>query len=228
MGLGEERKIIKHLRLESCDSTQNQLKLQEPLETNVLISTLNQFSGKGRHSNEWIKQKYSLSFSFTMKPIDPLSWHSLQTSVLMRKWILQEWNSEIKLKWPNDLVNLKGEKIGGLIHEHTHGVMIIGIGLNVFRDINDHYESLLTTLPQKNEHDLALECAQFQFKYSPLTPKEIKNNFESFCFHQNKQVSITENNQLIEGIFKGLGDWGEALIQTSEGEKKIYNVTLRY
>lgn len=228
MGLGEERKIIKHLKLESCDSTQNQIKLQEPLETNILISTLNQFSGKGRHNNEWIKQRYSLCFSFTMKPIEPLSWHSLQTSVLMRKWILHEWNVEIKLKWPNDLVNLKGEKIGGLIHEHTHGIMIIGIGLNLFKDDHDQFESLLPILPQKNEHDLAFECTQFQLKHSPLTSKEIKNDFESFCFHQNKQVTIIENNLPTEGIFTGLGEWGEALIKTSVGEKKVYNGSLRY
>jgi BirA family transcriptional regulator, biotin operon repressor / biotin---[acetyl-CoA-carboxylase] ligase len=223
-----ERKIINHLKLDSCDSTQEELKLEAPLEAYTLISTLLQHKGAGRYDRQWTKQSHSLAFSFTAPAHKELSWHSLQTAVLVHDWILDFFQIETKLKWPNDILNLSGKKIGGLLHDHLQGMMMIGIGINLHSDSKDEYPSLLKNPPFESQHDLALSCTQFILNQENINPTDIKSRWEKSCFHLNKNVTVEDAGKKISGKFVGLGSWGEALIETSEGLTSVYSGSLRF
>ena len=52
---------------------------------------------------------------------------------------LAQWGIEVSIKWPNDLLDAEGRKVGGILVEERGDVILVGIGLN------------LNSAPQDNE-----------------------------------------------------------------------------
>jgi biotin-(acetyl-CoA carboxylase) ligase len=40
--------------------------------------------------------------------------------------------SELRLKWPNDIVTIPGDKVAGLLTERTDDLVVIGLGVNLY------------------------------------------------------------------------------------------------
>ena len=56
------------------------------------------------------------------------------------KELLEQFNSNIYLKWPNDLYYFKS-KIGGIVTKKVDNVLVCGIGINLKKNSNS-YEAL--------------------------------------------------------------------------------------
>ena len=98
-----------------------------------------QTAGKGREQRQWISEKGTsllMSVRFEVDLVsDPISLYSMKLSVSVVRALEKFGFSEIKIKWPNDL--MVGErKLAGLLPRLIHrGSKIrfarIGLGLNV-------------------------------------------------------------------------------------------------
>ena len=104
------------------------------INENIAIYALEQTNGVGSRENSWQGAKGNLHLSFCLKENDlpkdlPLASVSIYFAYLFKE-ILQNKNSKIWLKWPNDLY-LNDKKCGGIISAKISNFIIGGIGFNL-------------------------------------------------------------------------------------------------
>jgi BirA family biotin operon repressor/biotin-[acetyl-CoA-carboxylase] ligase len=125
--------------LDSCDSTNRvaRLALEEGADVGLVVVSEVQTAGRGRLGRSWESSAgQNLLFSLVLQPRVPLeraascvlSWAAAMAEVL-----------DCRLKWPNDLQDKDGAKLGGILSElhssEPEGTdswcVILGVGLNV-------------------------------------------------------------------------------------------------
>lgn len=122
---------------EQLDSTQNYLieaLERSQLQAPVAVITSEQTGGIGSRENLWHSSKGDLLFSFAL----PLSWllddlplgsSSIYFAYIMKE-ILSEFQSDIWLKWPNDIYYHEN-KIGGVVTKMIGKNLVCGMGVNL-------------------------------------------------------------------------------------------------
>jgi len=104
------------------------------LHAPIAVVAKTQPKGIGSRNNSWIAKKGDLTFSFAISKEDlpsdlPLSSASIYFGFLMKE-ILQKFNKNIFLKWPNDIY-IGDKKMGGVVTYFTQNIFIVGIGINL-------------------------------------------------------------------------------------------------
>ena len=206
--------ITQHIHLPSVDSTQSYLR--ENLGSgNILVSTEEQTSGYGRQAKKWVHQEDSLAFSFTLNPCEVPTLTPLEVSVLIAKYFKNHYSFELKLKWPNDLLNKKGEKCGGILIQNFEGVLIVGVGINlsIGRPIQERkmYPAGFLKIKNISSEDLSKDIYEYILGHR-LNPELIRELWLKSCIHLGMEVQIDK----VSGIFKGIGPLGEAQILGDE------------
>jgi len=218
---------MRHIHLEQCDSTQDALKEQLRLypSEEILVSTDHQLHGKGRQDRDWECFAGTLCFSFNVTPHKIISLTTLELSLLVCAYF-REKNKKIGLKWPNDLIDELGFKCGGILIQTYQGQYIAGVGLNLWPegDYGGVYHQSFPLWKKDFCHELTDYIEENRIHDSEL----LRKDWEQYCVHLNKKVTITENGDANSGTFLGIGEYGEALLSTeSQQIKKIFNGTLR-
>jgi BirA family biotin operon repressor/biotin-[acetyl-CoA-carboxylase] ligase len=227
---------IKHLHLNKTESTQKDLK--ELVKSNkltpnspYLISTDNQVTGVGRQGSQWVQVEKAIAFSFIINPSQTLTLTPLEVGVQLADY----FSSRIKLKWPNDLLNEKNEKVGGIICQYYKDLIIAGVGLNLTY-IDDHSFPYpvggVYSSEHKLSHDFKEKLPLEIYKHileNRLSDYQIREDWNKFCAHKEKQVTVTDNNIIVSGNFHSIGENGEAIIQDNQGNlKKVLTGSLRF
>lgn len=128
--------MIPLIQIESCESTQDEVfaLLEKGKHPPFAVLAREQKSGRGRRGRSWISSpEHSLTFSLIFRTERKnLSGLSLVVGLALLESLQ---NSELELKWPNDLM-LGNEKLGGvLIESRMHSQfsdVVIGVGLNIW------------------------------------------------------------------------------------------------
>ena len=118
--------------IDTCSST-----MEEVMEISgggwVRVMSKTQTNGRGRKDSQWISEEGGVFATWKLGSnlIDEFSPGIIQTSVgAVVSTVL-----EAEMKWPNDILNRKGEKMGGVLVESSNdegsGIRI-GIGINRF------------------------------------------------------------------------------------------------
>lgn len=123
--------------LESVDSTQLYLKeliSKKKVNTPYAVIANIQTNGIGSRDNSWtgIKGNLFLSFAISLDKLpDDLK---LESSSIYFAYLLKEtlndFGSEVWLKWPNDFY-IDDKKIGGMITNVIANTLVCGVGLNL-------------------------------------------------------------------------------------------------
>ena len=118
--------------IDTCSST-----MEEVMEISdgdwVRVMSKIQTNGRGRKNSQWISKEGGVFATWKLgsELIDEFSTGILQTSV----GSIVSTVLEAEMKWPNDIINHKGEKMGGVLVESSNddpsGIRI-GIGINRF------------------------------------------------------------------------------------------------
>ncbi len=227
---------IKHLHLNKTESTQKDLK-ELVKDDNLtpsslyLISTDNQVTGVGRQGSNWIQVENAIAFSFIIKPSQTLTLTPLEIGVHLADY----FSSNIKLKWPNDLLNDKNEKVGGIICQFYKELIIVGVGINL--TYNDSHAFPYPVggvfapehkLSENFKKNLPLDIYSHVIA-NRMSDYEIREDWNNFCAHKEKQVTISDNKLVREGKFHSIGDNGEAIIQDEKGALvKVLTGSLRF
>ncbi|MBK24017.1 MAG: biotin--[acetyl-CoA-carboxylase] ligase [Halobacteriovorax sp.] len=230
---------IRHLKFEQLPSTQEWVKenISEYLGESLLVSTTKQLSGKGRHGNSWDQLGKSLAFSFVLTPCEILTLTPLEIGCLITNFFKNK-GADLVLKWPNDLLILEEsevKKAGGILcHFLDNKNLLVGIGLNLEVNIPSKIEgskfpagalSIDLSSYQNFSHELPNEIYQYILN-NRLSSCDIRSNWTKNCFHLNKKVQIIDGQSSLSGVFKGVGENGEALIENQDGLKKIISGSL--
>lgn len=96
----------------------------------LLVTADHQTGGRGRSGRTWEPAARAVAASLAFRP----GWRESAWPVLPLVAGLaarEAAGDEVRLKWPNDLV-VAGRKVGGVLSEAAEGVVVIGLGLNLW------------------------------------------------------------------------------------------------
>lgn len=229
--------------LPDCHST-NDIALQivrrgSASEGTIVISD-HQIKGKGQRGNVWQSQAgLNLTFSLILKPnfLDITEQFSLNMCVSNGiKGLLDDYLSNVKVKWPNDIIVPGYGKIGGVLVENTFSgsnweYSIVGIGLNINQKTFQNPRATSLALITENNFDLKelfrllisrIEQSYILLKRGKLG--EIKNQYLNHLYLRNQKSQFLSNGETFHGEIKGVTSFGKLQIETEEGELKPFDL----
>lgn len=232
-------KNICHIKFDEIDSTQdwakenylNNLKNNTP---HLLASTKSQTKGIGRQGRFWDHSEQSLAFSFVAEAAKTLTKTPLEIGIICAKFFNENYSSNIKLKWPNDLI-INQKKCGGIICQsfniENKTYILAGVGIN----INEKNETSYCEEFQSGRSSIQLKILDEEFNHTipakfynyflnhRLNDEQILDEWVKNCCHINQAIKTHQNKNLIEGIFLGLGDEGQAILSVDNAQIEIFS-----
>ncbi|MBL6990138.1 MAG: tRNA preQ1(34) S-adenosylmethionine ribosyltransferase-isomerase QueA [Bacteriovoracaceae bacterium] len=220
--------MIKQIHLPICESTQtfllDNLSSLTKQHTDILVTTDLQTDGKGRSGNKWDHFEDALAFSFTLSPFFEVTFTSLELGVLLTMYFKKNFQVDLLLKWPNDILTVDGKKCGGIICNYINKQqLVVGIGINFVENKRAEFDTLKYKTPvgsvfntdeqiPKDPKALAFDIYNYIKAHRLTKLKKLIHNWQEHCIHLNADVEIDSNNVCYQGEFKGIGKHGEALI----------------
>ncbi|MFY0600291.1 MAG: biotin--[acetyl-CoA-carboxylase] ligase [Cyclobacteriaceae bacterium] len=224
--------------LTHCHSTNDEMIAKIKLTGNHIfeghiVQSSFQTKGKGQRGNAWISEPgKNLLFSVNLNPtflsINKLFFINVITGIAIHKAIegLVE-NSNIEIKWPNDIY-INDLKVGGVLVEtilngNKIENVIVGVGLNV----NQEFFSLNTATSLFNESktkfdlDQVLESVllEIESQYLKLKAHDFKSTL--FYYHQNMRWRgeihvFSSGEKSFEGEIIGIDDKGRLVVKQED------------
>lgn len=143
--------------------------------------TFNQTKGRGQYGNTWeTSPNENLAYSFALKTKNISVSNILfnyYTAILIRDFIANLTQTDVKIKWPNDLI-LKNKKICGMLFEKKGDYFIAGIGINIL---------------QKNFEKLPKAGSIFTQTGIAFDLNNVAESLHSFVFENLVQNKLPEN-----------------------------------
>ena len=221
----------------NCASTQDELidfLNQHYLSEDFLaVYTFNQTKGRGQYGNSWenLPEK-NLAYSFALKTKNinvSDTCFNFYTAILVRDFIANLTKTEVKIKWPNDLI-LKNKKICGMLFEKNKNYFVVGIGINI---LQENFKNLPKAGSVLSQTGLSFELKAFteslhQYLFEHLVQKEIPNNIlELYHLHlyRKNEVSVFEKNEVRQnGIIQNVVEAGHIWIDlVFKGLQKFFH-----
>lgn len=232
-------------RFKSCSSTNDLArKLAEgQAEQGEVVVCDEQTKGKGTQRKKWYSiPGKGLYFSVILYPSrSDLSLLPLTASLAVKDMVSDELNTEISLKWPNDLMH-ETKKIGGILCESSFSGKklnhsIIGVGINVKHTEQDFPEELrenagsLEMFYQSpvDKEKLLFTCFHFLDKwykeFLERDDQKILNNYlKTSYFRPGERVKVEARGNKVnkgEGIFIGLDKKGRVILDIQGKEERF-------
>ena len=231
------------LNFKKVTSTNDVLKRMAVLGTDegVVVVASQQTKGRGRQEKKWYSPKNKgLYLSVLLRPkLDNrfIGLLSLYAALTVSQAISQISGLKVGVKWPNDIL-VGDKKVAGILVESSSAMslrfVIIGVGINIARRffVRDKlrktagslaelsgkkidHETLLQTVLQKMDEGYAL------LREEEIWRRTIIQGWCGFCVHLGQMVSIKTDNGVIDGVFAGVTETGEAVLKT---ESKSYTL----
>ena len=227
--------------LKKVTSTMDEIKKEcYKSNLNTLLMAYAQNTGRGRNNNKWVSNLGNIFLSIklnTLKISNPLILNYI-TGIVVYDTInfFLEKNTDLYIKWPNDLLVNKKKIAGILIDSISRGSKIaelyIGIGINT-KIAPSHLNIETTCL--KNENNITISRKNFLSKlifYFNHWEKVFKNNNSLYivnCWMKrslpiNSKISFKDNKKIINGIYKGISDTGSIRILIDNKECNFFNL----
>ena len=116
-----------------ADESPSALNIARGMKTGIPIFCETQTRGRGRRGRRWLAMPVG-SILFAVRAPIPLS--PLGLPLAIGVGVLRALESEgcvnLKLKWPNDILDCNGCKVGGILAEGVgDGVATVGVGINL-------------------------------------------------------------------------------------------------
>lgn len=215
---------MQHRHFSEIPSTQIYLRehLEEFKDSDILVSCDLQTNGIGRTNNQWDFYSNSLAMSFSLLPNATPSLTPIEIGILCCLFFKEKFNTKIVLKWPNDLMTNDLKKCGGIICNYINSTQIIaGLGLNLSSPLKNYSypTSHLMTPPEISTKDLSIELYEFILKNR--IHHDLSINFKTHCAHLDQYITLLDEEKTYSGIFRGIANSGEAIIEV-DGKLKNF------
>ncbi|MBL1221911.1 biotin--[acetyl-CoA-carboxylase] ligase [Chryseobacterium sp. L7] len=229
--------------LKECSSTNDEISKFLLYENSDFIglSTYNQTKGRGQYGNTWAAAAgkniaYTLAVKAESFVLSDFIFN-YYTAVLIRNFLANLTDHDVKIKWPNDMI-LKNKKIVGILIEkkkiNQNNYFIIGAGFNVLQDkFNEisHAGSLLTLTGKVFDlDDFVLNLHEYlseKLKNMP-SEQEIIDLFNLNLFRKD-EISVFEiEKERQNGIIRNADEKGELWIELErDGLKPFYHKEIK-
>lgn len=224
--------------LKECSSTNDEISrflLYKNLDF-IGLHTFNQTKGRGQYGNTWVSTAekniaYTLAVC-TQNFVISNSMFNYYTAIIIRDFLANMTENEVKIKWPNDII-LKNKKIVGILIEkkkiNSKNYFIIGAGINVLQENFDqvsHAGSILTQTGKKFDlHELTSSLHSFLIQKLNNLPSEQKilEIFNQYLFRRN-EISVFEiDKKRQNGIIRSSDEKGKVWIELEDGLRSFYH-----
>ena len=209
---------------------------EKSLPEGLVIYTDFQSAGKGQPGNEWESSKgMNLLFSVILHPvqvpIDELFLISQLVSISIKK-ALDEYTTNITVKWPNDIY-WNDKKLAGILIENSlqgNKIMsvVVGIGLNVNQKLflsNAPNPVSLIQIKRKrvNRKQLLQQiCQNIMGLYSEMDKEKIRKIYAESLFRKSGLFTFEANNETFQAKIKDVRPDGILELETEKGELKSF------
>lgn len=215
------------------------------------VATNHQTQGKGRHTRTWtdIPNSSSLTTTVVKLPAGRLADAPWLTNLAALSVIetlstlAPALNSQLQLKWPNDVL-LNGRKLGGILAtvltfpDSLHTYIGVGVGVNFTQTSEQLPTTEATSLRVQGINNFNLEDYQATF-FSTFenylqqwltnldATERFQKQYAALLAGVGETVEVThfqpENapTQTYPAIFQGVNQHGHALLQTNENTEPI-------
>jgi len=226
----DDWKVLNFKELQSTNDTA--LEYAYNTKENLVIKAEKQTHGRGRRGRSWTGCEGNLFFSLLLE-FDIKNSGSLVviTSYSLLQSIKQlKAQADVCLKWPNDVL-INGAKVSGILLEKAEGnYIVVGVGVNVAQSPKDK-EILYPTISLR-EAGIDVSCDDF-FK---LYLKNFTDNLNLYAAGNNcqlcelwqanakglgKKIIVKQNNETLNGIFKGIDENAGLLLESNGKVHKI-------
>lgn len=225
--------------LTECHSTNEyaqQLLRQKEAGEGMIIFTDKQTKGKGQRGNRWWTEPgMNLTFSLILEPrfLRSNQQFELNMVICLSIWeLLNQYDPNFIIKWPNDILHKTHGKIAGVLIENSLQSQwmessIVGIGLNVNQDMQiiPRALSLFNLTGQTYDLWVILEklVQRIEWNYIRLKRGEIRllrNSYlKNLLNYQQKQ--LFSDGEVFEGVIIGVGEDGKLLVD-KDGSVRSY------
>lgn len=244
----ENQAAIEELYVEySIDSTNRFLarrineKASEP--TVAVCVAESQSAGQGRRGRQW-QSPFGRNIYFSMTwPFSggaaSLSGLSLAVGVALVDALRCFDVSNVKLKWPNDIL-VDNKKLAGVLIEIAGDAMgechaIIGVGLNVampqceMKSVDQPWTDLVTSLGLAADVDrnmlvssLISSLVSMLRKFEQAGFKPFQSQWLSLNAHANASIQLISGNNVVEGVMCGITSDGGVRLRSADGHEQVF------
>ena len=209
---------------------------EKSLPEGLVIYTDFQSAGKGQPGNAWESSKgMNLLFSVMLHPdrlpMDELFLVSQLVSIAIKK-ALDEYTTNITVKWPNDIYWNDKKLAGILIENSLQGIkimsVVIGVGLNVNQKIffsnapNPVSLSQITGKRQNRKQLLQQICQNIMELYYEMDTEKIRKIYAESLYRKSGFYSFEANNETFQAKIKEVQTDGMLELETEKGELKSF------
>lgn len=209
----------------------------------ALIITEEQTRGRGRGRRKWYSPPGTgLWFSIILQPKltpEKLGIVSILAAVSVAESIETVTTLRSHLKWPNDILINKKKACGILLETESIGnniaYVVLGIGVNVNQSKEDFpydLQKVATSLriesdSRINRVDLLVEILHnLESNYQTLLAGDgdkIVNKWKEKCPFLQKEITIKQRGETLNGIFEDLDDKGSLHLRVNSREIRYIN-----
>jgi len=234
--------------LDSTNSHALALANQSDLDLPRVIWAARQTAGRGRGQNAWWSADGALLMSLIVNPSSAglpfprWSQIALFTGLAVAE-TMEEFlpDSLVQLKWPND-VYAAGRKICGILTEVPPGRtdrLVVGIGINVAnslahapRELQESAVSLIDLAGNNapSPGDVLLNLLPRWDRWlqrSAAADIDFSQVWRRRCYLTGNEISVTQGDQVVIGLCRGLDADGVLLLETPGGLERILAGTVR-
>jgi BirA family biotin operon repressor/biotin-[acetyl-CoA-carboxylase] ligase len=230
-----------------CHSTNTlatQLSQNPSASEGTVVITHNQTAGRGQRGNVWFAEPgQNLTLSILLKPgfllIKEQFFLNIITSLAVRDLLSDYIQSDIYIKWPNDILVHQKKICGILIENQLKGQVIetavVGIGLNINQ--RDFEVPTATSLAREANRPFELQIifenllSCVEARYLQLKQKNyaaLRNAYLQHVYQRGERHQYEAASQKFEGEIIGIGEDGKLAVNT-DGQIKYFDIKeIRY
>lgn len=201
----------------------------------VVCLAESQTGGRGRRGRTWLMSPgrgIAMSLGRTMQmPVSQIAPLSLVVGVAVADALERVGVSDVKLKWPNDVL-VDGAKAGGILVEVANAaepVVVVGVGLNMGAgaavakqlgiDVGDVLNANRSVARNVVVAALIDSIVDFAAAFERAGFESIRGAWERLHAHQNLPVQVQGTDQPVHGIARGVTPSGELILETTTGTR---------
>ncbi len=219
--------------VEECESTFN---VARKLPAWTVVTAQRQTRGRGRFNRAWFGTKGGMWATYNL-PINPdLNRHWGVLPLVAGAAVieaLKPFNIQgLRLRWPNDVLVGRAKLAGILVERPSATMASIGIGLNMFNDINEL--SGRTSDPVTRLFDIVPTCptiakfrAQLGDTIAKLFQQFVEEGIDSIlpilgtAWGERRPVVAITDNERIVGRFIGVDFDGSPILERADGTRFV-------
>lgn len=219
-----------------CHSTNAEalkaLQLDPKVSEGTVIITSNQTAGRGQRGNTWESEPgKNLTFSIILKPsfLHPKDQFRLNMAVSLGLYdYLNDQVSDVKIKWPNDIMLGNQKTCGMLIENQISGQQllssVVGIGLNVNQQ-NFALSSATSVAKQKGHafdlNEVLGELLQWiEARYLQLRAQvDMKADYLDALYARGEKRNFRSGDEVFEGVITGIDSVGLLEVELNNGKR---------